>query len=98
MLVSGAPLFLGGGNSDPRVCGRCADSVINGLLDEAGRGEEEEKGARRGRRQRAHVRGATGCAEKRKMDDSEGAAVRRVAIFVAEENAAVGGNAFLVGW
>ena len=75
ILVSGVPLFLGGGISGLSVCGRYADSVIKGRLDEAALDWKDVKGHRCALRQCAHRRVAAGCAVKRNMVDIEGADV-----------------------
>lgn len=84
MLVSETPLFFGGGGrSLSSVCGRCADSVIRGRLEDAARGRKDEKGHLWALRHCAHRRVAAGCAVKRKMVDTDGAAVR-IAAMVGE--------------
>lgn len=82
MLVSGDPLFFGGGNSEPSVWGRCADSVIKGRLEDAARDWKDVKGHRWALRQCAHRRVAAGCAVKRKMVEIEGADVLSEAMAV----------------
>ena len=57
MLVSGTPAFLGGGGiSGWRVCGRYAESVMRGRLEDCRAGRKEEKGHRCALRQWAHRR------------------------------------------
>lgn len=75
ILVSGDPLFFGGGMSGTNVCGRCADSVIKGRFEDVARDWKEENGHRRALRQYAHRRFAAGCAVKRNIVDIEGADV-----------------------
>jgi len=84
MLVSVAPLFLGGGGiSGPNVCGRYADSVIKGRLDDCALGRKEEKGHRCALRQCAHLLVAAGCAANRKIVEIDGEAVRRLAMVIS---------------
>lgn len=80
MLVSGDPLFFGGGISGSSVCGRYADSVIKGRFEDAALGLNDEKGHLCAFKQCAHLLDAAGCAVKRNMLEMAGPAVLRVVI------------------
>lgn len=81
MLVSGTPVFRGGGGIfEGRECGRYAVSVIKGRLEDCRRGRNDEKGHRCALRHCAHLLAGEDCEANLSIDCTEGPCVLRAAI------------------